>query len=123
MEVVKDWTLIILGSLGFLVTWTMNVISVTRAINRVKTDTKDTLDNELKVFDKRLTEAAEKRDDEQRKQDLRIHTAELFVRDNYVLKQDFLGALQKLENMLTKTTDEIKRDINDLANRLLHRKD
>jgi hypothetical protein len=104
---IYQWFTLGLGALGFLLTWTGMVISVTRAVNKIKED----IEQEQRTKDDQaLTTMQTMRD--------RLSSIELFGRDNYVLKRDFLDALQKVETTLIRTTDDIKKDIRSLGNQL-----
>ena len=104
---IYQWFTLGLGALGFLLTWTGMVISVTRAVNKIKDDIEkdqQTKENQASLVLQTLRD--------------RLSSIELFGRDNYVLKRDFLDALQKVETTLIRTTDDIKKDIRSLGNQL-----
>ena len=108
---IYQWFTLGLGALGFLLTWTGMVISVTRAVNKIKEDIEQeqrTKDDQASVLTQTLRD--------------RLSSIELFGRDNYVLKRDFLDALAKVETTLIRTTDDIKKDIRSLANLISNRR-
>jgi hypothetical protein len=104
---IYQWFTLGLGALGFLLTWTGMVISVTRAVNKIKED----IEQEQRTKDDQASTTMQTMRD-------RLSSIELFGRDNYVLKRDFLDALQKVETTLIRTTDDIKKDIRSLGNQL-----
>jgi hypothetical protein len=113
-----QWSALVLGGLGFLVTWTAMVINTTRAVARIKDDVTMQMDHEIDRLAKRMDEATTKRDAEILDVRSSMAKVELFGRDNFVLKRDYLDGLQDVKSMLIRTTDDIKHDIRSLSEQI-----
>lgn len=132
-----QWLTLGLGTVGFLLTWTGMVVSITRAVTSIKADTSERITEETKKVTERVTCAIEKFDEDQRTQDSRfgevalgirqkvadvekeMHAIEIWGRDNYVLKNDFKADINRLETMFLRCADDIKRDVRQQISMLL----
>lgn len=142
-----QWAALILSVLGFGVTWTMGVIGLTRAVADIKTDTAAKIADEVLARNRALVEAAAARDaliDELRREfqldqktqdhnsgemgqalrrfieavEKEMHTIEIWGRDNFVLKSDFMKATERLEEAIKGLAADIKTDFRELNKKL-----
>jgi len=131
-----QWLTLAMGTLGFLLTWTATVISVTRAVTKIRDDTTKKIIEETEKLTSRLELIVQKFDVDQRMQDERLmrecvsmrdmmsdfekelHQVELFGRDNYVQKEEFAAQIQEVKNTFVRMSEEIKKDLKDLATQI-----
>lgn len=131
-----QWLALALGFLGFLVTWTGGIIGAFKAVSNIKEDTTEKIAAvELRIEEK-VAELLEKFVDEQRVQDQRfgevgaamrqkiadvekeMHAIEIWGRDNYVLKSEFIKATDQIRADIKAMGSEIKTDIKELTSKL-----
>lgn len=109
-----QWVTLGLGVAGFVLTWTGMLISIAKAVGQIKTSTDDKIASETKTITDRITKLSEQFEEDQRKQDnsfgeialgirqyvnsveKQIHMVEIWSRDNFVLKSDFMLAIERL---------------------------
>jgi hypothetical protein len=144
-----QWVTLALGAVGFVITWTGTVIGLTRFAENIKQDTSEKIAAEVLARTKALADAVEARNEEmevlrkevaesQRSQDhvvgemgaaLRryietvekeMHKIELYGRDNYVQKQDFEKAIDKLSAEIKALGSDIKADLKEMKADLSH---
>lgn len=138
-----QWIIVGLGVIGFLLTWTGMVVSVTRAVSAIKTDTsvavttikEDTakeVASETSKITARLNEMIDRFEEDQRSQDNRfgevalsirqyvanvekeMHQIEIWGRDNFVLKSDFFKALDRVEDAINRMGTNIREELKSL---------
>lgn len=125
---VFQWVTLILGAIGFAVTWTGIVVSLTRAVNNIKEFSAQKIADETDRISERLAKMAEKFQQDQETQDhnfgevgsaLRryiegvekeMHKIEIWGRDNYAVKDDVRDILKDIKDMRA----DIKSDFRDL---------
>lgn len=125
-----------LGVLGFLLTWTGMVVAVTKAVTSIKTDTAEKIAQETTKITDRLNRLSEQFEEDQRTQDNRygevamsirqyvsnvekeMHQIEIWGRDNFVLKSDFVKAVDRLEKAMTNMAADIKTDLRTIFDRM-----
>lgn len=135
--IVDHWEITIgLGVLGFLLTWTGMVVAVTKAVTSIKTDTAEKIAQETTKITDRLNRLSEQFEEDQRTQDNRygevamsirqyvsnvekeMHQIEIWGRDNFVLKSDFVKAVDRLEKAMTNMAADIKTDLRTIFDRM-----
>lgn len=133
-----QWLVLVLGTLGFIITWTRSAVTVTRAVDAIKSDTtekinavKEELTGAIAAESSRAARAVQEAMDtfreDQDTQDQRyaelisavrayvqavekeMHAIEIWGRDNYVLKTDFTRAIDSF----SKTLDDIAKTFRD----------
>lgn len=137
-----QWAVLILGVLGFAVTWTGAVIGATKAIEVIKRDTSQKIAEEVLARTQALAKAVEDRNKEmdelrrewadgQKAQDqhfgemgaaLRrfietvekeMHDIELWGRDHYVQKTDFEKSMDSIKVAIKDMGADIKADVRE----------
>src|SRR6187402_2436974 len=116
-----QWATLILGSLGFAVTWTVGVVGVTKAVESIKTYATEKLGTEIEKLSNRF-------DEDQKTQDhnfgevgaamrqyiadveKKVREVEIWGRDNYAMKDDVRDILKDIKDMRA----DIKSDFRDL---------
>jgi uncharacterized membrane protein len=127
-----QWTMVILGILGFLGTWTLNTVAITNAVKKIKEDATTKIIEETDKISLKLTAMANRFDDDQKTQDhnfgevgaamrqyiadveKKIREVEIWGRDNYAMKDDVRDILKDIKDMRA----DIKSDIRDLTNKI-----
>jgi hypothetical protein len=127
---------LVLGASGFLVTWTGTVIGLTKSVAAIKSDTSERLADETSLISDKITKLTEHFEADQRTQDSRfgevalsirqyvanvekeMHQIEIWGRDNFVLKSDFIDTAKRLEAAIDRMSSDIKTDLRRLANKL-----
>lgn len=142
-----QWAVLILGILGFAVTWTGGVIGLTRFASSIKQDTSEKIAAEVLERTKALGDAVAARSKElddlrrefaiaQKTQDSHVgemgaalrrfietvekemHDIELWGRDHYVQKGEFEKATDSIRADIRAMGAEIKSDIKELNNKI-----
>lgn len=131
-----DWLVLGLGFLGFLVTWTGGIAGVIRAVGKIKDDTSAKVAAESKAILARITTLVDQFNDEQKLQDQRygevaaamrqkiadvekeMHQIEIWGRDNYVLKSEFIQATDQIREDIKEMAADIKFDLRRLADKI-----
>lgn len=131
-----QWATLILGALGFAATWTIGVIGVTRAVESIKEYASNKIDAETEKINGRLSALIGKFEDDQKKQDhnfgevgaamrqyisnveKEMHEIEIWGRDNFVLKDDFVKATDSLGKAIRDMAADIKSDFKDLNTKI-----
>lgn len=137
------WVMLSLGVLGFLITWTAQVVQITRFAESVK----QAIAAEVLARTHALNEAVEARNEEierlrgefsdsQRTQDHNIgemgaalrryvemvekemHKIEIWGRDNYVQKSEFEKATESIRSAIKEMAAEIKSDFRELNGKI-----
>jgi len=116
-----QWATLILGALGFAVTWTVGVVGVTKAVESIKTYATEKLGTEIEKLSNRF-------DEDQKTQDhnfgevgaamrqyiadveKKVREVEIWGRDNYAMKDDVRDILKDIKDMRA----DIKSDFRDL---------
>jgi hypothetical protein len=124
-----------LGTLGFFLTWTAMVVTVTRAVTNIKSSTDQKVAEETAKITERLNGLSEQFEEDQKIQDNRVgegmlslrqytaniekemHKIEIWGRDNFVLKPDFHAAIHDLGEAIGRLASDVKDDF-----RLMHQK-
>ena len=131
-----QWVTLGLGVAGFLLTWTAMIISMTRAVGAIKDSTDEKITEETSKITERISKLATQFDEDQRTQDhnfgetalsirqyvanveKEMHQIEIWGRDNFVLKSDFLALMKRVEDSLSRLSSEIKTDFTRVHERL-----
>ncbi len=131
-----QWATLILGILGFLLTWTIVIIGATRAVENIKQDTTEKVAAASKALTVQLDALRSEFITEQKSQDhnfgevgaamrqyianveKEMHEIEIWGRDNFVLKDDFVKATDRLEEAIKGLAVEIKADFRDLNKKI-----
>lgn len=150
MDAYLPWVMAVLGALGFFITWNRIVVGVTQAIGVIKTNTSKMVTDETEKITKQfsieiiemtkaLNRLSEKFEEDQRTQDNRfgetamsirqyvaivekeMHQIEIWGRDNYILKSDFLLAVSRIELAIKEMHGEMKNDLKDLSYKVEHK--
>lgn len=118
---------------GFVVTWVVGSFNLGRAVEQMKAGFKKEIDAETDKISGRLTEMAERFNEEQRSQDnifgevghsLRqkiadvekeMHTIEIWGRDHFVLKSEFVKATDSIRSDIKEMAADIKNDLRDIT--------
>lgn len=137
------WVMLGLGVLGFVITWTGQVVGITRFAESIK----QAIAAEVLARTKALNDAVEARNEEmerlrsefaesQRTQDHNIgemgsalrryvetvekemHKIEIWGRDNYVQKGEFEKATESIRSAIKEMAAEIKADIKELNGKI-----
>lgn len=126
---IYQWLLLALGAVGFLITWTRQAVGITRTIDSIEKDTAKKIDAVKDEFLKKFDEISEKFDEEQRVQDQRygevanalrgyiasvekeMHQIEIWGRDNFVLKADFLNAMTRIESAIQRMENAMREEL------------
>ncbi len=136
MQVEQQWVIVGLGVLGFFLTWTGMVISVTRAVSAIKSDTSEKIAIETTKITDRLNEIHAQFEEDQRTQDNRfgevalsirqyvanvekeMHQIEIWGRDNFVLKSDYVEAMRRLERIMEKMASDVAGNFKSLGDKI-----
>jgi len=131
-----QWAALILGVLGFGVTWTMGVVGLTRAVENIKQDTTEKVAAASKAFTAQIEALRGEFVSEQKAQDhnfgevgsamrqyianveKEMHEIEIWGRDNFVLKDDFVKATDRLEAAIINMAADIKTDLRGLTSKI-----
>jgi len=131
-----QWATLILGILGFLLTWTLVIVGATRAVENIKQDTTEKVAAASKALTAKLDALRTDFSVEQRAQDhnfgevgaamreyiskveREMHEIEIWGRDNFVLKDDFVKATDRLEDAIKGMAADIKTDFRNLSNKI-----
>ena len=131
-----QWVGLLLGILGFGATWTMGVIGLTRAVENIKQDTTEKITAAGRVLTAQIEALRTEFFTEQKSQDhnfgevgsamrqyitnveKEMHDIEIWGRDNFVLKDDFVKATDRLEKAITGMAADIKSDFRDLNKKI-----
>lgn len=132
----EQWVVIALGVAGFFLTWTGMVVSVTRAVATIKEDTAERVSTETEKITSRLNKLSEQFELDQRTQDSRfgevalsirqyianvekeMHQIEIWGRDNFVLKTDYVEAMRRLERSIEKMASDVRDNFKDLGDKI-----
>jgi len=127
-----QWAALILGILGFGITWTGGVIGITRTVEKIKQDTSDKVSAASEVHAAQLSDLRAEFMREQKVQDhnfgevgaamrqyianveKEMHQIEVWGRDNFVLKDAFDKATDRIEGAIRDMAASIKSDFKDL---------
>lgn len=127
--------MLVIAVLGFVVTWTTGVIALTRAVERIKADTSEKVSQETDKIEERLAQMVQRFSEDQKRQDDRtgemgaairqyaagiekeMHAIEIWGRDNYVLKSEFLKATDQLRSDIRGVGEDVKSVLRTLAER------
>lgn len=128
-----QWAALVLGVLGFGVTWTMGVIGLTRAVENIKQDTTEKVAAASKSLTAQIEAIRVEFFTEQKSQDhnfgevgaamreyiakveREMHQIEIWGRDNFVLKEDFMKATDRIEAAILNMASELKTDLRGLT--------
>lgn len=131
-----QWATLILGVVAFLITWTGLAIGWGRLIEAVKADTTEKVSVASKALTIKLDALRTEFFTEQRSQDhnfgevgaamreyiskveKEMHEIEIWGRDNFVLKDDFVKATDRLEDAIKGMAADIKTDFRNLSNKI-----
>lgn len=131
-----QWATLILGILGFLLTWTLVIVGATRAVENIKQDTTEKVAAASKALTTKLDALRSEFFVEQKAQDhnfgevgaamreyiskveKEMHEIEIWGRDNFVLKDDFVKATDRLEDAIKGMAADIKTDFRNLSNKI-----
>ncbi len=132
----REWIMLGLGCLGFMLTWTGMVIAVTRAVDAIKISTDDKIDEETAKLTTRMDTMSRDFHDDQNVQDDRyaetvssirqyvilvekkVYEVEIWGRDNYVQKPEFFGSTSRLESAIDRMAIDVKDDFKTVYNKL-----
>lgn len=132
----SDWVKILFEALAFLMTWTLGIVSLTRMVGKIEKATTEKIDNETKEITDKLEKLQAQFDQDQRTQDhnfgevgasLRqfisnvekeMHQIEIWGRDNYVLKSEFLSATDSIRADIKSLGADIKADLRILTQKI-----
>jgi len=127
-----QWAALILGILGFGITWTGGVIGITRTVEKIKQDTSEKVAAASEVHAAQLSDLRAEFMREQKVQDhnfgevgaamrqyianveKEMHQIEVWGRDNFVLKDAFDKATDRIEGAIRDMAASIKSDFKDL---------
>ena len=127
-----QWAALVLGVIGFGVTWTGGVIAITRFAEKIKLDTSEKVTAASDVHHAQLADLRSEFLREQKQQDhnfgevgaamrqyianveKEMHEIEIWGRDNFVLKDAFEKATDRLEAAIQGMAASIKSDFKDL---------
>lgn len=128
-----QWATLILGVLGFALTWTLVVVGATKAVESIKQDTTEKVATASKLLTAQIETLRGEFFAEQKSQDhnfgevgaamreyiskveREMHEIEIWGRDNFVLKDDFQKATDRLEAAIINMGGDIKTDIRTLT--------
>jgi hypothetical protein len=116
-----QWIVLLLGAAGFIITWTRTTVTVTRAVDKIQMDTAEKISEETNKVTERLGKMMEQFEQDQRTQDNRfgeVHQIEIWGRDNFVLKSDFMKATERLEHAIKDMAADIRTDMRTLASKI-----
>jgi hypothetical protein len=131
-----QWATLILGILGFLLTWTLVIVGATRAVENIKQDTTEKVAVASKALNAKIDALRNEFSREQKSQDhnfgevgaamreyiskveKEMHEIEIWGRDNFVLKDDFVKATDRLEDAIKGLAADIKTDFRNLSNKI-----
>ncbi len=131
-----QWATLVLGVLGFLLTWTLVIVGATRAVESIKQDTTEKVAAASKALTTQLEAMRAEFITEQKSQDhnfgevgaamrqyianveKEMHEIEIWGRDNFVLKGDFTKATDRLEEAIKEMAGDIKKDFRDLNKKI-----
>jgi predicted NBD/HSP70 family sugar kinase len=131
-----QWIVLLLGAAGFIITWTRTTVTVTRAVDKIQMDTAEKISEETNKVTERLGKMMEQFEQDQRTQDNRfgevglsirqyivnvekeMHQIEIWGRDNFVLKSDFMKATERLEHAIKDMAADIRTDMRTLASKI-----
>lgn len=127
-----QWLTLALGGVGFLSTWTIGIVGFFKIIDRVKEDTAAKIAAEAGQIEEKIAELISKFDEDQKSQDHRfgevgiamrqkisdvekeMHQIEIWGRDHYVLKSEFVKATDQIRADIKAMAADIKVDIREL---------
>jgi hypothetical protein len=127
-----EWVMVSLGAAGFVITWTSGVIGITSAVENIKSDTSKKITASHDLLSSSLTALRDDFHRDQKAQDhnygevasamrqytanveKEMHEIEIWGRDNFVLKDDFVKATDKLSDIIKDMANDIKSDFRDL---------
>lgn len=131
-----QWVTLVLGVLGFMLTWTLVIVGATRAVESIKADTTEKVATASKVLTAQIEALRSEFMAEQKSQDhnfgevglamrqyiaqveKEMHEIEIWGRDNFVLKGDFVKATDRLEKAITDLAADIKTDFRALNDKI-----
>lgn len=131
-----QWIMLGIAFLGFAMTWTTGVIALTRAVDAINNGTSDKINKETTAITAKLIAMTEKFSEDQKTQDhafgevgaairqkiadveKEMHTIEIWGRDNYALKSEFMKATDSIRDDIKALGAEIRTDIRDLADKV-----
>ena len=123
-----QWATLILGVLGFIVTWTGGVVAITNAVKNIKEYSAEKISDETDKISEKLVKMAAKFEHDQVTQDhnfgevgaamrqyiadveKKVREVEIWGRDNYAMKDDVRDILKDIKDMRA----DIKSDFRDL---------
>lgn len=118
---------------GFVVTWIVGSFNLGRAVEQMKAGFKEQIDAETDKISGRLAEMASRFNEEQRSQDQQfgevglglrqkitdvekeMHAIEIWGRDNFVLKSEFVKATDSIRSDIKEMAADIKSDLRDIT--------
>lgn len=127
-----QWAMLLIAVGGFSLTLLTGIVSLTRAVERIKADTSEKIADLNAIMLGRLSELADKFDKDQRVQDhnfgevgaamrqyvadveKKVREVEIWGRDHYVLKEDFMVATDAIRADIRAMASDIKSDLKDL---------
>jgi hypothetical protein len=131
-----QWVTLGLGALGFIGTWILGAFRLGRAVEQMKSGVKEQIEEEREKIIAKLEEVETRFDEEQKKQDhnfgevgaamrqyianveREMHEIEIWGRDNFVLKDDFVKATDRLEAAIATMATDIKTDLRALTTKI-----
>jgi hypothetical protein len=127
-----QWCTLILGTMGFIATWTGGVVAITKAVNNIKDYSAEKIAAETEKISERLAEMADRFEQDQKAQDHNfgevgiamrqkiadvekmVREVEIWGRDNYAMKDDVRDILKDIKDMRA----DIKSDFRDLNTKI-----
>src|SRR6266403_3539951 len=124
-----QWIALVLGAAGFVITWTRTAVSITRAVDKIESDTTSKITSELAKIMEQFNEDQKTQDNRVAEVGLSVrqyianvekemHQIEIWSRDHFVLKADFMKTAERLENAITNMTSDIKSDLRLLTTKI-----
>lgn len=128
----KTWILIILGSLGFFLTWGLNTFQAGRSVENMRSALKEELENKLdedlgglredfaehiKTQEHRFGETGAALREKISQVEKHLREVEIWGRDHYVQKIDMRELIDQMRADFKDAVTEIRKDIRTLSDK------
>ncbi|MEZ0062680.1 heme oxygenase [Bradyrhizobium elkanii] len=134
-----QWVTLGLGALGFLVTWLLGAFKVGRAVEQMRAAVREEIDQEREKVIEKIEDLEKRFDADQKTQDhnfgevgaamrqyiadveKKVREVEIYGRDNYVKKDEFVRATDSIRADIKALGAEIKSDLKGMQKELIGR--
>ncbi|MGX1418303.1 MULTISPECIES: hypothetical protein [Bradyrhizobium] len=132
-----QWVTLGLGALGFLVTWLLGAFKVGRAVEQMRAAVREEIEQEREKVIEKIEDLERRFDADQKTQDhnfgevgaamrqyiadveKKVREVEIYGRDNYVKKDEFVRATDSIRADIKALGAEIKSDLKGMQKELI----